>query len=354
MAERDKRRDYSVDTRGKETGDSFAGDSFANTSPPRIDLTRYATDVEQGAPSRMVPTVSHIESSFRRIQDTIATFLANVGEAPFHEDAWSYERGSGGGITRIWEDTPVIEKGGVNFSAIAGTSLPASAASSFRIPEGTPYSATGVSLVVHPRNPYVPTIHMNVRFFEAGDVWWFGGGMDLTPYYPSRSEVISFHRALKSVCDACGEDYAAHKHLCDEYFLIKHRNEMRGVGGVFFDHLRADRARHLEFVTALGMAFPAVYGPLIEANKGRPYTDAQREFQLYRRSRYVEFNLVYDRGTLFGLQSGGRIESILMSLPAVAKWRYNWRPESGTPEAELSEVYLKPVDWVGADAESLS
>lgn len=299
----------------------------------------------------MIPSVKQIESAFRRVQDTITTFLTNVGDAPYHEDEWHYERGTGGGITRIWEGSPVIEKGGVNFSFIRGASLPQSAATQFRIAEGTPFAATGVSLVIHPRNPHVPTIHMNIRYFEAGDAWWFGGGIDLTPYYPVRREVIAFHRALKSICDAHGEDYAVHKRACDEYFFIKHRNEMRGVGGVFFDHLRTNRKHNLEFVEALGIAFPSVYGPFIEANKSRAYTEAQREFQLYRRSRYVEFNLVYDRGTLFGLQSGGRIESILMSLPAVAKWRYNWSPEPGTPEAKLSEVYLKPVDWANAVAE---
>jgi coproporphyrinogen III oxidase len=299
----------------------------------------------------MFPSANQIESAFRRVQDMIAAFLANADGSPYLEDVWTYDRGSGGGVTRIWEDSRVIEKGGVNFSYIEGASLPAAAATQFRIPEGTPFIATGVSLVIHPYNPFVPTIHMNIRYFEAGDVWWFGGGMDLTPYYPVRHEVIAFHQALKDICNSCGEDYATHKRTCDEYFFIKHRNEMRGVGGLFFDHLHTDRERNLSFVESLGMAFPAIYGPLIEANKDRPYTDAQREFQLFRRSRYVEFNLVYDRGTLFGLQSGGRIESILMSLPAIARWRYNWSPEPGTPEAELSDVYLKPSDWLRADAE---
>ncbi|MCL4694287.1 MAG: oxygen-dependent coproporphyrinogen oxidase [Candidatus Hydrogenedentes bacterium] len=295
-----------------------------------------------------MPGVDAIEAAFRDIQDRIARFLVEADGSAYREDRWSYEKGSGGGITRVWEGGPLIEKGGVNFSAIHGESLPASAATQFNIAPNTPFVATGVSLVIHPWNPHVPTIHLNVRYFEAGDLWWFGGGVDLTPYYPVREDVVAFHRALKQLCDACGEDYVTHKKACDEYFFIRHRDETRGVGGLFFDHLRHDKERHYEFVCALGNGFPSLYRPLIERHRDAPYTDAQRDFQCYRRSRYVEFNLVYDRGTLFGLQSGGRIESILMSMPAVAKWRYDWRPEPGTPEAELTEVYLKPQDWLDA------
>ena len=203
-----------------------------------------------------------------------------------------------------------------------------------------------MSLVLHPWNPKVPTIHMNIRYFEAGDVWWFGGGIDLTPYYPVRGEVVEFHQALKAICDESGEDYATHKRACDEYFYLRHRGEMRGVGGIFFDHLRRDRQRHLDFVVHLGEAFPNLYRPFIEAHKDDAYTEEQREFQLYRRGRYVEFNLVYDRGTLFGLQSQGRTESILMSLPAAASWRYDWHPAPNTPEAELVNYYLQPQNWV--------
>jgi coproporphyrinogen III oxidase len=286
-----------------------------------------------------------IETTFRLIQDRIATFLVDADGTAFREDCWSYEKG-GGGITRIWEDGPLIEKGGVNFSAIHGDDLPASAAMQFNIAPGTSFVATGVSLVIHPWNPQVPTIHLNIRYFEAGSQWWFGGGIDLTPYYPVRSDVVDFHRALKELCETCGEDYAIHKAACDEYFYIRHRNETRGVGGLFFDHLREDKDRHFRFVTSLGDAFASLYRPLIDRHRDAPYTDAQREFQCYRRSRYVEFNLVYDRGTLFGLQSGGRIESILMSMPPVAKWRYDWTPALGSPEAELTEVYLKPQDWL--------
>ncbi|GMU91187.1 MAG: coproporphyrinogen oxidase [Candidatus Hydrogenedentota bacterium] len=288
-----------------------------------------------------------IERAFRRVHDRISAFLAEQDGRPYREDVWDYDRGSGGGVTRVWEHATLIEKGGVNFSAIRGVSLPKAAATQFQIPENTPFFATGVSLVIHPWNPHVPTVHMNVRYFEAGTLWWFGGGMDLTPYYPVREQVVAFHRALKSLCAECGEDYAFHKKTCDEYFYIRHRNEMRGVGGIFFDHLYADKEKHLRFTEQLGMAFNDIYRPLVEANRDRAYTAEQRDFQLYRRSRYVEFNLIYDRGTLFGLQSGGRIESILMSLPATANWRYNWSPQPGTPEAELTEVYLTPRDWAG-------
>jgi len=288
-----------------------------------------------------------IEKAFRGIQDRIASFLVEADGSAFQEDRWAYDKGAGGGVTRVWEGGPLIEKGGVNFSAIRGESLPASAATQFNIGPDTPFFATGVSLVIHPWNPHVPTIHLNVRYFEAGSLWWFGGGIDLTPYYPIREDVVAFHRALHALCHSCGEDYARHKNACDEYFYIRHRHETRGVGGLFFDHLCDDKAAHFQFVTQLGEAFPDLYRPWIERHRDRSYTEAQRDFQCYRRSRYVEFNLVYDRGTLFGLQSGGRIESILMSMPALAKWRYNWSPEPGTPEAELTEVYLKPQDWLG-------
>jgi coproporphyrinogen III oxidase len=293
-----------------------------------------------------VAGVESIEAAFRGIHDRIATFLVEADGTVFREDSWTYEKGAGGGVTRIWEGGPLIEKGGVNFSAIRGMSLPASAATQFNIAPDTPFVATGVSLVIHPWNPHVPTIHLNVRYFEAGSQWWFGGGIDLTPYYPVRNDVVAFHRALKELCESCGEDYAIHKSACDEYFYIRHRNETRGVGGLFFDHLGEDKARHFHFVTTLGDAFPTLYRPLIDRHRDESYSDAQRDFQCYRRSRYVEFNLVYDRGTLFGLQSGGRIESILMSMPPVVQWRYNWSPEPGSPEAELTEVYLKPQDWL--------
>ncbi len=203
--------------------------------------------------------------------------------------------------------------------------------------------------MLHPWNPCIPTIHMNIRYFEAGDLWWFGGGIDLTPYYPVKSQIIAYHKRLKKVCSASGHSYEEHKKNCDEYFYIRHRDEMRGAGGTFFDHLRDDKEKHFAYCKSLGMAFPELYRPFIEANRASEYTPAQRDFQLYRRGRYVEFNLVYDRGTIFGLQSQGRTESILMSLPATANWRYDYHPEPDTPEYELTHYYLKPQNWAEMD-----
>ena len=297
-----------------------------------------------------MPDAETIQQEFRAIQDHICDFLNEQDGQSYAEDKWEYEKGDGGGITRIWEEAKVIEKGGVNFSAIHGHSLPPSASTQFNIPDGTPFLATGVSLVIHPWNPYVPTIHMNIRYFEAGDVSWFGGGIDLTPTYPEKGQVIAFHKRLKQVCDNSGHDYAKDKETCDEYFFLKHRSETRGIGGIFFDHLQDDKDQHFRYVSNLGRAFPDLYRPFIEVNKDTAYNDAQRDFQLYRRGRYVEFNLVYDRGTLFGLQSQGRTESILMSLPATARWKYNYRPAPGTPEHELTDFYLKPRDWLGMDS----
>jgi coproporphyrinogen III oxidase len=232
----------------------------------------------------------------------------------------------------------------VGFSAITGSSLPPSAATQFKIPPGTPFYATGVSLVMHPRNPHVPTIHMNVRYFEAGEVWWFGGGVDVTPYYPVEGQVIGFHRALRDLCARHGRDYAAWKEACDGYFFLKHRGEARGIGGLFFDHLREDRERDFAWAEALGRAFPDLYRPFL-AGRELPITERERDFQLYRRARYVEFNLLWDRGTLFGLQSGGRTESILLSMPPLAKWAYAWAAEPGSPEAGLTDYFLKPKPW---------
>ena len=292
-----------------------------------------------------------IQDVFRTVQDRICIFLNQENTKPFYEDLWDYEKGSGGGRTRVWENGPIIEKGGVNFSGIQGTSLPASAATQFDIPADAGFLATGVSLVIHPWSPHIPTIHMNIRYFEAGDAWWFGGGIDVTPTYPVSDQIVEYHQALKAICDESGYSYDEHKKNCDEYFFLQHRDEMRGVGGTFFDHLRDNKENAFAYCVNLGMAFPNLYRPFVEANRDTLQTDAQREFQLYRRGRYVEFNLVYDRGTTFGLQSQGRTESILMSLPATANWRYNWRPERGTPEFELTDFYLKPQDWAGMNAD---
>ncbi len=301
-----------------------------------------------------MPDVTEIQDAFKHVQNVICDFLTEEDGVKYHEDRWDYHKGTGGGITRVWEGANLLEKGGVNFSGIRGDSLPSAAATQFKLPDGTPFHATGVSLVIHPFHPFIPTIHMNIRYFEAGDMWWFGGGIDLTPYYPVLAEVIEFHTALKAICDESGASYDAHKKACDEYFYLKHRGETRGVGGIFYDHLRENKQQHLDYCVNLGLAFPNLYRPFIEAHRNDAYEDAHREFQLYRRSRYVEFNLVYDRGTLFGLQSEGRTESILMSMPALAKWRYNWHPEPGTPEYELTDFYLKPQDWVNMPAGSPS
>jgi coproporphyrinogen III oxidase len=290
-----------------------------------------------------------IAGAFRSVHDRISAFLSAQDGSHYAEDVWDYERGTGGGVTRTWEQATLIEKGGVNFSAIHGSSLPSSAATQLKVAENTPFFATGVSLVIHPHNPHVPTIHMNVRFFQAGEVWWFGGGVDLTPYYPVKSQVVQFHKRLKTFCEEHAEPYAEHKKMCDEYFYLPHREEMRGVGGIFFDHLRSNRERNFAFARDLGLLFPELYAPFISEDRDKRFSEEQRAFQLYRRSRYVEFNLLYDRGTKFGLQSGGRTESILMSLPAVANWRYSWKPSPGTPESELTEFYLKPQNWAGMD-----
>jgi coproporphyrinogen III oxidase len=292
---------------------------------------------------------SEIQEAFKKVQDRICAFLNEHNGQPYQEDLWQYEKGSGGGRTRVWDGGDLIEKGGVNFSGIEGGSLPPSAATQFQLPDGTPYTATGVSLVIHPWSPHVPTIHMNIRYFEAGPKAWFGGGIDLTPTYPVKEQCIGFHKKLNEVCDQSGHDYAKDKKTCDDYFYLKHRDETRGIGGIFFDHLQDDLEKHFNYCLNLGNAFNDLYDPFIVGNRDKEYTDEQRDFQLWRRGRYVEFNLVYDRGTIFGLQSQGRTESILMSLPAVAHWKYNHQVEPGTPEAELTDFYLKPQDWVGME-----
>lgn len=285
-----------------------------------------------------------VAQRFKAVQDHICAFLDAENGVRFHEDNWTYDKGDGGGRTRVYDGGDLLEKGGVNFSALTGASLPASAATAFKIPDGTPFFATGVSLVMHPHNPLVPTIHLNIRYFEAGDVHWFGGGIDLTPFYPEQSQVVGFHKALKVFCEGAGRNYEAYKKTCDDYFYLKHRKEARGVGGVFFDHLRGPREDELAFVEGLGRLFPDLYRPFT-ARRAESFTEAQRAFQLHRRSRYAEFNLVWDRGTLFGLQSDGRTESILMSLPPLCKWLYGYVPAPGSDEERLTEYFLKPRDW---------
>jgi coproporphyrinogen III oxidase len=294
------------------------------------------------------PEQRDIEAYFQELQDRICGCLEELdGEARFHEDRWNYS-GGGGGKTRILEGGAVLEKAGVNFSAIASVLPPAMAAKLKISPE--PFFATGVSLVLHPVNPMVPIVHMNVRYFEqASGKRWFGGGADLTPCYPFLKDIQHFHRTLKAACDAHNISYYPRfKKWCDEYFFIKHRDETRGVGGIFFDQLQGDPAADFAFVQSVGDAFLPAYLPIAYANRSMPYTAREKNFQLIRRSRYVEFNLVYDRGTAFGLETQGRIESILMSLPPTAQWPYGWAPELGSAEAELSQ-FLVPRDWLGLD-----
>jgi len=298
------------------------------------------------------PTCDEIQQAMRDVQDHICEWLIGAarGQA-FHEDLWEYKKGSGGGRTRVWEGTAsdVIEKGGVNFSAIHGSNLPSSSTGSplAGVDTSSGFTATGVSLVIHPKNPHIPTIHMNVRYFESGDNWWFGGGIDLTPYYPDFELVKDFHVSLEALCKAHDHPYEAYKHHCDEYFTLKHRGEMRGVGGIFFDQLKAPSTKRalLRFVESLGIAFTTLYAPFFQ-NVDLAYSAAQREYQLWRRSRYVEFNLLFDRGTKFGIESSGRAESILMSLPTVCKWHYDVYPSEGTVEGNVHRFYLQPQDWV--------
>jgi coproporphyrinogen III oxidase len=280
---------------------------------------------------------------FRDLQDRICVGLEKLDGNKFREDSWD-RPGGGGGRSRVLVDGGVFEKAGVNFSLVHGMMSPEFAA---QVPgEGREFVASGVSLVLHPRNPMTPTVHANFRFLSKGEKQWFGGGADLTPYYPFREDVIHFHRVWKSVCTRhpAPVDYVHFKKWCDDYFFLAHRNEPRGVGGIFFDYLEGDFEQLFRFVRDCGDGFLNAYVPIAECRKDLPYGERERAFQEFRRGRYVEFNLIYDRGTLFGLKTGGRIESILMSLPPVVRWLYDYHPEPGSREAELYE-YLKPRDW---------
>jgi coproporphyrinogen III oxidase len=285
---------------------------------------------------------------FRSLQDRICAALAELdGQVGFREDAWQRE-GGGGGRSRVLVDGGVFEKAGVNFSEVFGQMSEEFAA---QVPgQGRDFTATGISLVLHPRSPMVPTVHANFRYLTKGDKEWFGGGADLTPYYPYRQDVIHFHRVWKKVCTKhpAPVDYERFKQWCDEYFFLPHRGEARGIGGIFFDYLEGQREALLTFVQDCGDAFLEAYLPIAQRRKEEPYTEKQRRFQEFRRGRYAEFNLIYDRGTLFGLKTGGRIESILMSLPPVVRWWYDFHPEPGSREAELYE-YLKPRDWAAEE-----
>ena len=346
--------------------------------------TAGASAVSAGAADASVVDADAVRSYLLDLQARIVAALEAAGGAPFLRDAWQRPEG-GGGITRIVEGGDLFERGGVGFSHVRGSRLPPSASAHRPELAGRPWEAMGVSLVLHPRNPHVPTVHLNVRFFVAhpadgasvarGDAssaaraaapaaggadsctgaaasirphWWFGGGMDLTPYYPHEADVVRFHAACRDALAPFGAGlHARFKKWCDEYFYLKHRAEPRGVGGIFFDDFsELGFADSFAMMRSVGDAFLPAYLPAVERGRDLPYGARERDFQAYRRGRYVEFNLVYDRGTLFGLQSGGRTESILMSMPPVVNWRYDWRPEPGSPEARLTDEFLVPRDWV--------
>ncbi len=321
------------------------------------------------------PTDSRTQVSqfMKSLQDEICQGLEQLdGSGKFKEDAWARSEG-GGGRTRVMREGDVFEQGGVNFSEVWGESLPALILTKHPEAAGHDFYATGTSMVLHPRNPYLPTVHLNYRYFEAGPIWWFGGGIDLTPYYPFAEDATHFHNTVKAACDKHHSSYyPAFKLWCDEYFYLPHRQETRGVGGIFFDYQNGRGALYRDqnvkgkaaaysnevgkpedrswdsmfaFVQECGKAFLPAYVPIIEKRRSTPYGDHERNFQLYRRGRYVEFNLVYDRGTTFGLQTNGRTESILMSLPPLVRWEYCFEPEPNSPEAELYSKFLKPQDW---------
>lgn len=299
--------------------------------------------------------IDQVKSYLLDLQADICMQLEAVdGKAKFIKDEWSKSNDSGNGLTRVLTNGDVFEQAGVNFSIVHGDNMPASATASRPELAGRSFSALGVSLVIHPNNPYAPTSHANVRFFIAereGEepIWWFGGGFDLTPYYGFDEDCIFWHKTAKEACDPFGEEvYSKYKKWCDDYFYMKHRDEQRGIGGLFFDDLNEGSFDEcFAFMRSVGDSYINAYRPIVEKRKDTPFTDHERQFQLYRRGRYVEFNLVYDRGTLFGLQTGGRTESILMSLPPLVRWEYQYEPEPNTPEAQLYDKFLKPQDWVG-------
>jgi coproporphyrinogen III oxidase len=303
--------------------------------------------------TRDFPQLQRVVEFLKKLQSDCCDALQKFDPTtPFQEDRWEHRSG-GGGITRVIENGRIFEKGGVNFSNIRGDSLPDSATASRSKISGKPFQATGVSLVLHPQNPFVPTCHMNVRFIivdpdSSDPEWWFGGGYDLTPCYGFDEDCRHWHQVAKTACDEFDPDYYERFKLrCDEYFFLKHRNEARGVGGLFFDDFNEPGfSSSFAFVRRVGESFISAYTPIVEKRWNREYDDSNKRFQCYRRGRYVEFNLVYDRGTLFGLQSRGRTESILMSLPPLVEWRYNWAPEAGSDEQKLTDYYLQPRDWI--------
>ncbi|MCG8367815.1 MAG: oxygen-dependent coproporphyrinogen oxidase [Pseudanabaenales cyanobacterium] len=341
-------------------------------------MTRFSsTKISESSQSNFNPpedSRERVSRAFRQLQDQICHQLKQLdGVGAFWEDSWKRPDG-GGGRSRVMKEGAVFEQGGVNFSEVWGKNLPPSILVKRPEAAGHGFYATGTSMVLHPRNPYIPTVHLNYRYFEAGPVWWFGGGIDLTPYYPFEADMVHFHQTLKEACDRHRPEYYPNFKLwCDEYFYLKHRQEPRGVGGIFFDYqdgrgclyhgpnqegAAAKHSRQMgelpvrdwehlfAFVQECGNAFLPAYTPIVEKRRAIEYGEHQRNFQLYRRGRYVEFNLIYDRGTIFGLQTNGRTESILMSLPPLVRWEYNYHPQPGTPESQLYEIFLKPQDWV--------
>ncbi|MBL1209184.1 oxygen-dependent coproporphyrinogen oxidase [Geminocystis sp. GBBB08] len=334
-------------------------------------MTTTETTLKTSLPPEDAKT--RVSQFMQTLQDEICAGLETLdGKGKFKEDSWQREEG-GGGRSRVLTDGNIFEQGGVNFSEVWGNNLPPSILQQRPEAEGHSFYATGTSMVLHPKNPYIPTVHLNYRYFEAGPVWWFGGGADLTPYYPFAEDAHHFHSTFKKACDQHHpEYYPVFKRWCDEYFYLKHRDETRGIGGLFFDyqdgtdpiyrgpHNAQDAAVYsrslppqnlrtweelFAFVQDCGRSFLPAYVPIAQKRQHTEYGDRQRNFQLYRRGRYVEFNLVYDRGTIFGLQTNGRTESILMSLPPLVRWEYGYKPEPNTPEAELYEVFLKPQNW---------
>ena len=303
--------------------------------------------------SQSIPDIQQVKTFLLQLQENITQQLAAAdGQGQFAEDQWVREEG-GGGQSRVLTDGAVFEQAGVNFSHVSGATLPASATAHRPELAGRSFQAMGVSLVIHPLSPYVPTSHANVRFFIAekegeAPVWWFGGGFDLTPYYGFEEDARHWHLTAQQLCQPFGDDvYPKYKKWCDDYFFIKHRNEARGIGGLFFDDLNTpDFSTCFDFMQAGGNGFTDAYLPIVEKRKALPWGERERQFQLYRRGRYVEFNLVWDRGTLFGLQTGGRTESILMSMPPLVRWEYGYQPEAGSPEAALYSDFLPVRDWL--------
>ena len=314
-----------------------------------------------------------MKSLLMGLQDSICSGLEQLdGEGRFQEESWVRPEG-GGGRSRVLREGALLEQGGVNFSEVQGENLPPSILNQRPEAAGHPWYAVGTSMVLHPRNPYIPTVHLNYRYFEAGPVWWFGGGADLTPYYPFLEDAKHFHRTLKGACDSVNPAYyPVFKPWCDEYFFLKHRNETRGIGGIFYDYQSPGGAIYkgpdakgpaaavggeqvperdweslFQLASACGNAFLPSYVPIAERRQGISYGERERQFQLYRRGRYVEFNLVFDRGTIFGLQTNGRTESILMSLPPLVRWEYGYSAEEGSREALLTDVFTRPQDWLG-------